>query len=377
MAFVAFFIVSFDKILMYNSTRLKSGGAFLKEILKQLTNLYGPPGYENIMAETLSKMFSEYCDEVVIDKLYNVIATKKANHGSASKFKLMVAAHMDEIAMIITRIDDNGFIRFTAMGGIDPRILPSQEVIVHGKRELLGVIGTKPPHLLLETEIAEPLKIEKFYIDTGMRKEQLNEIVQVGDVITFKSNWTELQNDMVSSKSLDNRAGVAVMLGLLKELQHTQHDVDVVCVASVQEEVGLRGAKVSAFGINPDAAIVIDGCHGDMPGVEKSDTCELGKGPAIGVGPNLYPELVIALKSIAKEENISYQIDVEPDDTGTDAWAIQITKAGIPTALVSFPLRYMHTTVETINLTDLKNTIKLVSHFVNKLGERLEGFQCF
>ena len=348
----------------------------MKDILKQLTEFYGPSGNEHMLMQSISSMFSQYCDSVKVDKFYNIIAVKKANPVKEAKYKVMFAAHMDEIGLIITDIDKKGFIKFISVGGVDPRILLSQEVIIHGKKKIFGVIGAKPAHLIEEDESKKPIKFENLYIDIGMSEGQAREVLSIGDIITFKADWTELQNELVSSKSLDNRAGVAVLVNFLKELANVKYDVDIICVATTQEELGLRGAIVSTYGINPDAVMVVDGCHGYMPGLDKEDTYELGKGPAIAIGPNIQHELVDYLKKVAKEENISYQIDVEPGNTGTDAWAVQVSRSGIPTLLVSFPLRYMHTTVETVSVKDLKNTSKLLSHFVKQLGQKLEEIRC-
>lgn len=344
----------------------------MKSILKQLTNYYGPPGHEMLLTDSISELFKEYCDEVTVDKFNNIIAVKRAIPGKDAKYKVMIAAHVDEISLMVTDIDNRGFIKFTAIGGIDTRILPSQEVIIHGKKDILGIIGVKPPHILDKSEKEKALKIEDMYIDIGKTDIETKNIICVGDTINFKPAWTELQNQMISSKSLDNRAGVAVMISVLKELRFIKHDVDIYCVSTVQEEVGLRGATVSAFSINPDAAIVVDGCHAKMPGLDTDETFTLGKGPAIAIGPNINKILSKRILSIAKEENIPFQIDVEPGYTGTDAWVIQVSRSGIPAALISFPLRYMHSTVEMISLADLKNTAKIISALTKQLSPHLE-----
>lgn len=345
----------------------------MKEILKELTALQGPPGNERQISGYAEALLRKYCDEVKIDKLFNVIGIKRADKTKEAKYKVMVTAHADEIAMMAADIDENGFIKLLPVGGIDPRIMPAQEVIIHGRKEVFGVVGVKPPHLITPEEKKKEIDFKDLYIDVGMTRKAAEEMIQPGDYITFRHHWVELQNGLVSTKALDNRAGVAAIIGMLEELKDAVHDVDIVCVMSVQEEVGLRGAIVSSYEILPDAAVVIDACHGDMPGLDSEGTHKLGKGPAVGVGPNLHPQLTENMKQIAKDNNIPYQIDVEPGDTGTEAWAVQVSRKGVPTVLVSIPLRYMHTTVETINMDDLSNTSKLVSAFVRELGQRLEG----
>lgn len=347
----------------------------MKEILKTLSLQSIPPGREDKISETIREYLSKSCEEIKVDNLYNTIAIQRSNKQNR---KIMVTAHTDEIAMMVSDIDENGFIKFSTIGGIDLRILLAQEVIIHGKNELLGVIGAKPPHILTEKEKKKEIKIENLFIDTGLSAEQIKGVVRIGDYITFKAVWNELQNNMVSSKSLDNRAGLAIMIGIAKELsEHNLVETDVAYVASSQEEVGLRGAAVSAYGIEPDLAIVVDGTFGDMPGVDKEEIYELGKGPAIAVGPNLHKKLTSELINYAKEKNIPYQIDVQPDNTGTDAWAIQTVRDGIPVILVSIPLRYMHTTVEAISIDDLEQTVKLLSQYILSIQGRMEELLCY
>jgi len=345
----------------------------LKDTLRKLSLASAPPGREDVAASLVSGIFSKYCDSVSIDNFNNISGRKETRIDSPRKIALY--AHMDEIALMINDIDKDGFISFIAVGGIDPRILLSQEVLIHGKREVYGVIGVKPPHLQTPDETKE-IKIEKLYIDVGMTKEQVNEVIKIGDYITFKGKWVDLQNNIISSKALDNRAGVAVIIEVMKELAKDLLDSEIIYNATTQEEVGLRGSTVNSFSIGPDLAIVIDAGFGDMPGLEKDETFILGKGPAIAIGPNLHPIFSKELINFAKQENMPFQIDVEPGNTGTEAWAIQISRTGIPVLLISIPLRYMHTTVETISLDDVENSAKLISGYIRHIHGRLEGLLC-
>ncbi|OPZ90168.1 MAG: putative aminopeptidase YsdC [Firmicutes bacterium ADurb.Bin419] len=333
-------------------------------VLKDLSSFTGVSGREEGISFYIAGLFKKYCDSVETDKFYNVIGYKKGS--SESGKKVMIMAHHDEIGLMVKSIDKNGFIKFTNMGGVDSKILLAQEVIIHGKKELYGVIGAKPPHLLKPEEEKKSVKMDDLYIDTGHSRESISQFVSIGDIITLKTYPFELKNNKLSSKCFDNRAGVAVLLDIMERLSKLKHYDDVIFVATSQEELGLSGAKIAAYNINPDLAIVVDACHGDIPDAPKDETYPLGKGPAIAIGPNLHRLNTKKLIDLAKEENIPYQVDVEPGNTGTEAWATQVSRAGIPTLLVSVPLKYMHTTVETIHVNDIKNSGKLIAKFVSE-----------
>jgi endoglucanase len=346
-----------------------------RELLKSLSSSTGVSGYEYIYSSLIKKAFEQYCDTVNLDHMGNVIGVIKSK--KENPYKVMLAAHMDEIGLMVKEIDERGFIRFTNIGGVDHRILLGQEVMVHGKESIYGVIGAKPPHLQAPEDTDKAVKMEDMAIDAGFSAEKVKEIINIGDIITFHSMPLELMNSYLCGKSLDDRAGIIVLIECLKELQTMKTDVEVYAVATVQEEVGTRGAVVSSYHINPDIGIAVDVCHGETPDASKDETFSTGKGPVITIGANIHPKLSKRLMDIAKEYNISYQIDVEPGNTGTDAWAIQVTRSGIPTLLLSFPLRYMHTTVETINFNDIVNTGKLLAFFIRKLEGELEELLCY
>lgn len=347
----------------------------LQEILISLIEPTIVSGSELQNSNKIKEAFLEHCDNVKCDKLGNIIGLKK---GLSSNYKIMLAAHMDEIGLIVKHIDDKGFIRFISVGGVDQRILPAQEVIIHGSKKILGTIGNKPPHIQEKKEQKKAIKADDMFIDTGFSAQDVKKYISVGDFITFKRKPTELFNSRFSSNALDNRAGIAVMLSTLQYLRKMNHDLDVYMVATVQEEVGLRGAIVSSYGVSPDIGIAIDVCHGDMPNTPEYETQKLGLGPVLSLGPNIHPKLFERLKHIAQDYKIPYQLNPEPSSTGTDAWAIQISKEGIPTAVVSIPLRYMHTTVETICLDDVKMSSRLLALFISSIcKDFVEGLTCF
>jgi len=344
------------------------------KVLKELSVFPGVSGHEKNLSEYVGRLFNQYCENVEIDKFFNVIAFKEGN--GESRKRIMVTAHMDEIGLMVKSIEDKGFVRFTNIGGIDTKILPAQEVVIHGKIDVYGIIGAKPPHLLKKEETSKAAKMEDMCIDTGLSSDELRNIISVGDVITFKVEPLPLKNNKFSSKCLDNRAGVAALLDIMENLTMLNYKSDIYFAATVQEEVGLRGAHIAAYNVYPDMAIVIDVCHGDIPETSKDEIFPLGKGPAIAIGPNLHRGLTNRIIKLARDENIPYQIDVEPGNTGTEAWAIQVSRAGIPTLLVSIPLRYMHTTIETLCMDDIKYTGRLISRFISIIEDGMEEIQC-
>jgi len=348
-----------------------------KEFLKALSDGSTVSGYEYRINDTIMYAFKKYTDETIIDDLGNIISLKKSK-ANVSNMKIMLAAHMDEIGLMVKYIEDNGFIRFTNIGGIDPRTILGQEVIVHGKKDLFGVIGSKPPHLQEASELNKAIKIEDMIIDLGYSKEQLEGIVDIGDVITIRRELKSLQDSRIVGKSLDDKAGIVAMFECAKELEKINHEADIYFVSTVQEEVGVRGAFTSTYRINPDIGIAIDVGFGFTPELPKYETLDMGKGPGITMGGNIHPGLREHLVNIAKDYNIPFQSEIAPGPTGTDGRAMQITREGIPTLCLSIPLRYMHTSVEVVDMTDIKNTGKLLAFFIASISnENLEGLLCY
>ena len=341
----------------------------IKEFLTKLSEANGVSGYEASVRELVDEEFSRYADEIHVDTLGSLIALKRGEvAGEAPHRSIMLAGHVDEIGLLVTKVE-KGFLRFSTVGGFDLRVLPGQEVMVHGRRELPGIIGVRPPHVLAEEEREKVVPLVKMFVDVGLADDELAKSVCVGDVITLHRGFTELSNDLVAGKAFDDRAAVVCIASCLQHLTTMRHAWDVNAVATVQEEVGLKGALTSAFGIAPDIGIAIDVGHGNMPGVSEVDTVSVGGGPAIGLGPNIHPLIYSRLVDTAESYEIAYQTDPIPGRSGTDAWAIQVTREGIPTGLVSIPLRYMHTTVETLSLKDLERIGRLLALFIANLDE--------
>lgn len=343
-----------------------------KEFLKNLCEIHSPSGRETWIYNMIKDNFQDF-GEVSIDNLNNIYIHRKGN----KKGKLMIMAHADEVFLMVTDFSEDGFLKFKS-NGIDPKALVSQEVMIHGKKTIAGIIGIKPPHLMNDEEKKESVTTDSLLIDTGYDTEELKSIVNIGDYITLKRSFYELLNSNVTCKAIDDRAGIAAMYECAKEIENTNHDMDIYFVCSCQEEVGHRGAKVASYNINPDIGIAIDVTFDSGNLGDKDRENNLGNGPVICIGPNIHVKVREMLMEIADEYNIPYGVEIEPGNTGTDAWDIQITRQGIPTLLISIPIKYMHTSVEVVNIQDIKNTGRLLAKFIEKLNNAdLEDMLCF
>ena len=329
----------------------------MKDLLEKLSNAPGISGFEDEVRDLMITELKDYVDEIEVDQLGNLIARK---NGKPNGRKIMLAAHMDEIGLMVRYIDKKGFIKFSKIGGINDQMLLNQSVYIQSSQgNVTGVIGSKPPH-------------ENMFIDIGAKdKEEAEELVSVGDPIIIKQEFEELRNGLVMGKALDNRVGCATLIEVLKK---AETDATVYGVGTVQEEVGLKGAKTSAFSINPDMALALDvTISGDHPGIKEDEAPSMaGKGPAIiltdasGRGlitPSKVKDLLI---STAKEEEIPYQVEVSDGGT-TDATSIHLTRAGIPTGVISPASRYIHTPVSVVNLDDVENAVKLILAVLKKI----------
>ena len=341
------------------------------ELLQRLAEAPGIPGREEKVSEIVKEALKGHVDEIRTDVLGNVIA-QKSGGGDAPRVKVMIAAHMDEIGFFITHIDEKtGFLRIDPVGGFDPRVLIAQRVVVHTDiGDYIGVMGTKPVHLLKEEEKKKAPEIENIFIDLGISADAVKERVRVGDSVTLKQDLVEF-GELVSCKALDDRVGIYVMIEALRKVRG--HEADIYLVATTQEEVGIRGARVSSFGIAPDIGIAVDvtvAC--DIPGVEEPRrVTRLGEGVAIKVKDSLSisnPHLVRKLREIAEEKGIKYQMEVLPRG-GTDAGALQLTREGAAAATISIPTRYIHSVVESAHKKDIQAAIDLLAAFLEVAHE--------
>jgi len=339
------------------------------KILEELSNVVGPPGFEDKVRELIAGYVKEYVDELYVDSLGNLIAVK---YGETKDFKVMVAAHMDEVGLLIRFIDDKGFAKFMNIGGIDPRILPGQRVLITTeKRYVRGIIGFKPPHITPAEEKGKATPIKDLYIDFGARSlEEAYEMgVKEGCVAVFDRDFRKLSDEIVTGKAFDDRVGCFVLIEVLKQIKKITPTL--YAVFTVQEEVGLRGAGVAAYAIDPDLAIALEGTvAADTPEVPSSDVItRVGKGPAIRlIDPTMIAQrkLFEFVVRVAEEKKIPYQVQISYAG-GTDAGRIHLTRKGIPSTAVSVPVRYIHTPCCLMNLKDVQNTIKLISSIVEEL----------
>ena len=340
-----------------------------RTFLANLVGASGPSGYE-AAARAVWRDGIRDVASVQTDVHGSVIAT--VNPDGAPR--VMLAGHLDEIGFMVSFVDDKGFISFAPIGGHDAIVLVGQRVVITTAQGIIpGVLGRKPIHLLKPDERKEVPEIRNLWIDIGAASQaEAEELVAIGDPITFAPNLQTLRGDLLSSKSFDNRIGAYVAAEAARAVAGGPLEAAVFAVGTCQEEIGLRGATTSAWRIKPDVAIAIDVGHAlDYPelGSEQKQhgTSALGKGPLIGRGANINPAVYDLLVRTAKEENIPYQIEPTPSGSGTDAWAMQVAGQGIASAVVSIPLRYMHTPVEVLNTRDVDQVVALVAGFIRRL----------
>ena len=334
-------------------------------LVKELTEARGPSGHEAEVRAIVRTRFGAFAAELREDALGNLIALRRGS-GPEPRPSVMLAGHMDEIALMVSQIE-KGFLRVAQVGGFDPRVLFGQRVTVHGRRELPALVVSIPPHFTEPAEQEKPVPLDKLFVDVGLPAAEVDSLVRVGDVITLAARCTQLASGYAACKSMDDRTAVAALALCLEELSRRTHSWDVYAVATVQEEVGLKGAVTSAYGIDPDIAIAIDVTFGQQPGVAGPETAKLDGGPTISLGPNFHPKIFEGLVAAAKALEIPYQVDPIPGASGTDAWGIQVTRSGIPCGLLSIPVRAMHTPVETVALRDIERTARLAAEFICRL----------
>lgn len=332
------------------------------EYLSDLTSAYAPSGDESDFAVKLSEILSNY-GNVTVDKMNNVVCEIE---GEGRHF--LLDAHIDQIGFVVTAIDSKGFLKVAKCGGVDKRALLSHEVTIWGNEKINGIISCQPPHLLTPDSYKKSVDFNDISIDIGMDKEQAEKIVSVGDRVTLKYSQNQLLKNNFSASFLDNRSGVVSILLALEAIKKFETTPHITVVFSVQEEVGTRGAGVATFDIQADEAIVIDVSFAMTPDSKALECGELAKGPMIGVSPSLSKDIYSKLKNIAESENIPYQLEVMSESTGTNADVISICGAGKKTGLVSIPLRYMHTPVETVNIEDVENVSKLIAAYITNEG---------
>ncbi|MFD2761787.1 M42 family metallopeptidase [Lentibacillus juripiscarius] len=341
-------------------------------MLKDLTDARGIPGNEKEPREVMEKYISPYADDVYTDNLGSLIAKKS---GDVDGPKIMVAGHLDEVGFMVTRIDDNGFIYFQTVGGWWEQVMLAQRVtIMTAKGDITGLIGSKPPHVLSSEERKKPVKIKDMFIDIGAAdREEAQEFgVRPGDSIVPYFEFTQMKNEkMLMAKAWDNRIGCAIAIEVLKQLKEEKHPNTVYGVGTIQEEVGLRGARTSAHAIKPDIGFGVDvGIAGDMPGVsDKEADSKLGKGPQIIIyDASMVPSMGVRdlVVDTADEKNIPYQF-ASMAGGGTDSGSIHLTADGVPSLSITIATRYIHSHAAILHRDDFENAVKLIVETIKKL----------
>jgi len=339
----------------------------IKDFLKKMISLPGLSGYEDPVRELIAETWRPLVDELTVSKLGSLHGLRKGS-GPEPRPRILLAAHMDAIGLMVTRVTPEGFIHFTEVGGVDPRILVSTPVIVYGRRELPGIVAQPLARVLPPSLKGSPVGLEHLIVDTGLSGPEVNALVRPGDLISFATEPLDLPGDLLAGHTLDNRASVAAVTICLEELQRAAPQWDVYAVATVQEEETLAGAFTSPFDIRPDIAVAIDVTFATGPGVRDYRGHGLGKGAVLAWGPNTHPAVYDGFKDVAEQLDIPFEVEVYPRYSGTDAMGLQIVAEGIPTMVLSIPLRYMHTPVEVISHKDVQRAGHLLAQYILRLN---------
>ena len=337
----------------------------LVKFLKSLLAAPGLSGYEEPVRSLIQEAWSPLADEISLSRVGSLHALRR---GAAPQPRpsILLAAHMDAIGFMVTKIEA-GFIRFTEIGGLDPRVLPGQPVTVYGREVLAGMI-VQPPGRLLPPEARDgTVPMEYLWIDVGLTPAEVSRKVRVGDVVSYAQTPLDTAGETLCGHTVDNRASVAVVTHCLELLQHRPHAWDVLAVATVQEEETLLGAFTSTYQLRPSLAVAIDVTFASSPGSPAHRTYPLGKGPTLGWGPNIHPAVFKRFKQVAESLEIPFSTEIIPRHSGTDAYGMQIVAEGIPTMVIGIPLRYMHTPVEMVSIKDIRRAGRLLAECILQL----------
>ena len=341
----------------------------LADKIKKLTNAYGVSGDEFRISKIAAEMMAPYCDRVEIDDFGNVLGYRDCGiHGAKT---VMLDAHIDQIGFLITEVTEEGFLRFTTVGGVDQRMLLGSELTILTKKgPILGIVAAIPPHLQKDGDDKKSVPIPEMVVDIGMTGEQAKKVVRVGDYMAFANDAMELQGDALCGKAFDDRACLVCLLHTMDLLQGKPLAVNVVVSASTKEETGFQGGISAGFKVQPDYAIAVDVTHartGDAPQV----IVKLGDGPNVDMGSNSNPKFAKRVIEVARAKQIPHIVTSCPAGSGTNAWPIQMQGQGVTTLVVSLPLKYMHSPVEMLRMSDVKNVGKLIAAFIETFDGRL------
>ena len=341
------------------------------ETIRTLADTPGPSGFEEAAAERASELLTPLVDQVRRDRLGNVIGVRYCPRRGAPR--LLLDAHLDEVGFIVTGHEE-GFLRFASLGGVDPRVLPDRELTILTAPPRFGVVAAKPPHIMEAGEGDKAIPLSDLRVDTGLTQERAQAEIPVGTPMVFRERCLRLGEERIAGKALDDRSCFAVILRALELLREKTLDVDLYVLGSCREEINSAGATVGTYGICPQLAVAVDVTFGRSADTPSEKTFPLGKGPVVGVGPNMSRWMSRRFMEKAEALGIPYQIEVMSGNTGTNGWEIQVSREGVATAVLSLPLNYMHTPLEVIDEGDVEQCARLLAAFVEHIGE--EGAVC-
>ena len=340
-------------------------------ILSRLCGLGAPSGFEGPASRAAAELLRPLADEVTVDRMGSVLALRRCGREGAKR--LLLDAHLDEIGFVVTGHEE-GYLKFAPLGGVDPRMLPDRELTVLTDPPLAGVVACLPPHVQTREDMDKSIPIRELCLDVGLSQEEAERRVPVGTPAVFRGGCFPLGQELICGKSLDDRSCFAILLDALERLKGEKLDVDVYVLGSTQEETHSTGAITAAYGIVPELCVAVDVTHGDSPDGDKGKTFPLGGGPVIGVGPNCTRWMSRRLQRKAEEAGMDCQIEVMAGHSGTNGWPLQVSREGVATAVLSLPLRYMHTPIETVSREDMENTAALLADFIRGLGEEAPSY---
>ena len=343
----------------------------LEQHLIDLSDAAGPSGFEGPVREILKDAWQGLADTIETDVVGNLVALRRGG-GSEPRRRAMVTAHMDEIGLMVDRID-GAFLRVISLWGVDRRTLLNQPVIVHGERPLPGLIGSRPPHVLPQSERGKFQAIPDLVVDTGLPERELRKLVPIGSPVSIDQHAIRLNSGLVTGKALDNRASTAALTAILEGLSQRPTEWDVEVTATVQEENNHTGIITSAWRTRPDLALVIDTTWAVGVGVSEDRGYKMGDGPLLAIGPNAHPKLFELVREAAERHEIPLGVEPMTGRSGTDGWFTQISREGIPTAILSIPIRSMHTPAEIVALKDIERAARLAVEVVAALDEGTLG----
>ena len=341
----------------------------LHSVLGKLCRVDAPSGVEEPVVRAAAELLAPLVDEVHLTRSGSLLGVRRCGKSGAKK--LLLDAHLDEIGLMVTGIE-NGFLRFCSIGGVDPRMLPDREVTILTTPPIPGVVACLPPHVQKSGEGSKSIPMDEMMIDVGLSQARAQALIPLGTPIVFRGGCFPLGERRLCGKAMDDRACFAALLRAAQLLKDIPLDVDVYLLGSTQEEVTGVGAKTAAFELAPDFCVAVDVTHGDSPDASKDKTFALGGGAVIGVGPNMTRWMTRRMMDKAREKQIPYQLEVMAGHSGTNGWYFQIAREGIATAVLSLPLRYMHSPIEVLDRADVEHVAALLAAFAVDLGKEAE-----